>query len=66
MGGWGSIGSRMRAVERAVAPTGACIVVEVPGMTDDERRQNDALLAEATKCGRQVVRISIGVGHRDR
>jgi hypothetical protein len=57
--GWDSIGSRMRAVERAVTPDGPCVIYEGPRTTAADRQENAVRLEEARRVGRQIVFITI-------
>lgn len=57
--GWDSIGARVRALERAVVPSGICVIIDGPSTTDEERRENAERLSEARRFGRDVVIVSI-------
>jgi hypothetical protein len=59
--GWDSIGSRLRAVERAVVPSGPCVIIEYADDSPSRRAVAAAEVARAEEQGRDVVIIFIGI-----
>lgn len=60
--GWDSIGSRVRALERATMPSGPFVFIDLPSTTEAERREAAARIAEARRAGREVVTVRITLG----